>query len=261
MNNTTYVIKKIFIIILIIIIISVVFLNIKFQKANTAIHDIKIENIDNENIEDTDTEKSIAMCFYLSNKTKNGLYDKAWLKLSIINEKITGEFYNIPAEKDSKVGTFEGTVGPVDKMSMSRRANVWWDSFAEGMKIKEELVIDFGEGNSTVGFGEMVDRGDGVYVYKDKSKLTYIDSMGQIDCLYLDEKISVEKYIKDNIKTIATNKPVLGGSWYLVSIFVNPIGHNGEIVYEDGHIQSKANFSYIYQKNPESISITKFEAN
>jgi hypothetical protein len=124
----------------------------------------------------------IELCFYGENKTSRGLYDMAWLKMNIAGDKVDGEFRNLPAEKDSKVGTFEGTVGAVDKTMMARTADVWWDSMAEGMQVKEQLRIIFGEGNAAAGFGEMVDRGDGVYVYKDPTKLTYGMSMTDVAC-------------------------------------------------------------------------------
>ena len=151
------------------------------------------------------------------------------------------------------------TAGPLLPEIKGRRATVWWDSFAEGMNVKEELAIQFGDKSATVGFGEMIDRGDGVYVYKDKKELYYVKSIDQIDCEMLDEKLFAEKYVKDNIKTIATNKPVLGGSWYVISVVANPIAHTGEVVYEDGHIQSKASFTYTYNKNPQSVTVTEWE--
>ena len=183
----------------------------------------------------------------------------SWLKLNITGDKVTGEFNNLPAESDSKVGAFEGTVGPLDQSIMGRHANVWWDSRAEGMEVKEELALQFGDGSATAGFGEMIDRGDGVYIYKDKTNLTYIESMSQTDCQTLYEKLFAEKYVRDNIETLATNKPVLGGTWYAISVVANALAHSGEVVYEDGHIQSKANFAYTYENNPQSIKITKFE--
>lgn len=54
----------------------------------------------------------------------------------------------------------------------------------------------------------------------------------------------VEAYMRANIKTLAPEKPVLGGSWYVVSVAVDPITKTGAVVYEDGHIQGKAIFSY-----------------
>lgn len=253
--NNTYKTKQIIIIALIIIVIGAVVLSLKTKKENIIAPD------DNTNV---DVEKPISLCYYRGDKTAGGFYDVAWLKINTVggtSNKITGEFNNIPAEKDSKVGTFTGTILPVDPMIINKEATVWWDSRAEGMEVTEELAIEFGDKSATVGFGEMVDSqlGDGVYLYKDKTNLTYIKAMDQISCETLDEKLFTEKYIRDNIKTIATNKPVLGGSWYVISIVTNPIARTGEITYEDGHIQSKANFIYTYNKSPQSITVTKWE--
>ncbi len=249
--------KKVIIIILIFILIAVegVVLSAKLNIEKLPV----IENDNTNKIEKISRKKPIEMCYYDSTKTTSGLYDVAWLKLEIFGNLVSGEFDNLPAEKDSKVGTFAGTVGPLDQQIMARHADVWWNSLAEGMKVKEELAIEFGDGSATVGFGEMVNRGDGVYVYKDKTKLSYLDQMSQIDCEFLDEKLIVEKYIRDNIKTITIDKPVLGGSWYVVSINVVPETRTGEVTYEDGHIQSKATFTYIYNEKPQSIEVTKWE--
>lgn len=141
----------------------------------------------------TDEVNVISLCFYYEKATESGLKDMSWLKLDLAGSNVTGEFQYIPAEKDSKIGIFEGTVEAVDKMSMTRTANVMWNSSAEGMNVTEELRIVFGEGNATVGFGEMVDRGDGVYVYKDPENLFYIDSMTDVACSDLDEKITIGK--------------------------------------------------------------------
>jgi hypothetical protein len=81
------------------------------------------------------------MCYYRSTKTTSGFYDVAWLKLNILGEKVTGEFNNLPAEKDSKVGIFEGTILPANSTINEKSATVWWDSRAEGMEVKEELSV------------------------------------------------------------------------------------------------------------------------
>ncbi len=247
-----YNIKQIFLIILIVIIVGAVILSIKPKETIAPVAMVD----DNASIS---VEKPSNLCYYRSTKNDSDFYDIAWLKLNILGEKITGEFQNLPAESDSKIGTFEGQVGPVDPKSMARTASVWWESRAEGMEVKEELEIQFGEGSATAGFGEMVDRGDGVYVYKNKSNLYYIEQMNQYDCEYLNEKLFAEKYIRENIVTIATNKPVLGGTWYVIVVTINPATKSGEVTYEDGHIQSKAKIEYTYKNNPESLVITKFE--
>lgn len=195
----------------------------------------------------------VDMCYQYSKDTSSGLSDRAWLKMSILGDQVTGEYQNLPAEKDSKVGKFSGTVGKMDPQIGGRIADVWWNSFAEGMNVTEQLKIEFGEGSAVALFGEMADRGDGVYVYKNITKLTPGFPMSQTDCEKLDEKIIVEKYIRDNIKTIISEKPVLGGSWYATSINVNPFTKTGNTTYEDGHIQGKANFKYT--KNGTQITV------
>lgn len=203
-----------------------------------------LKNKETENIVNQSPEP-IKMCFFYFQRTSEGFNDRFWLKMNILGEEVKGEYMSYPSQKDSKTGTFEGTVGPVNPETMSRRVVAWWDSFAEGMKVKEELVIEFGDGSAVALYGEMFDRGDGVYVYKDKNKLLPGGiTLSQIDCDSLDEKINIEKYLRENINSISTKKPVLGGSWYIISVFSDPNSNTGEVIFEDGHIQEKASFSY-----------------
>jgi len=220
----------------------------------------KKENVDISN----DTQKPIIsepvkLCFYFSKKTDRDFYDKAWLKLDILEDKIFGEFRNYPAEKDSKIGNFEGTVGPLNPEIMGRTAMVWWDSLAEGMQVKEELQIEFGDGSAVVLFGEMEDRGDGVYAYKDKTKLTPGPTLSQMDCSSLNEIIGVEKYLRENISKISNKSPVLGGTWYLVSVFVDSSSDSGAVVFEDGHIQAEAIFDYIFDEKSNLVVVKNFK--
>ncbi|HAQ02920.1 TPA: hypothetical protein DEP30_02230 [Candidatus Nomurabacteria bacterium] len=206
-------------------------------------------------IQNPPAREAIAMCYQYSKETSRGFYDQAWLKMSILGDKVTGEYRNLPAEKDSKVGKFAGNVGPMDPKISGRIADVWWDSLAEGMNVREQLNIEFGEGSAVALFGEMIDRGDGVYVYKDVTKLTSGFQMSQTDCSALDDKIIVEKYIRDNVKTIVPEKPVLGGSWYITSVNINPSTKTGKMTYEDGHIQGNKSFSYIRNNNEVKINL------
>jgi hypothetical protein len=213
------------------------------------------------NVVGTIKKEPTSLCYIYSFKSSRGFYDQSILLLDLSGENVSGEFRILPGEKDSKVGKFLGLVGPVDQKKMARVANVWWDSLAEGMKVKEELVLEFGDGSAVAGFGEMVDRGDGVYLYKDKTKLTYVPQMSQISCEDVAEKDIVEKYIKDNIKTIATDSPVLGGRWGVISLYVIPSINKGEVIYEDGHIQSKATFEYDYTESAKSVVVKNFLQN
>ena len=125
----------------------------------------------------------INLCFSkVGTPNVRGYADEYTLRMLLDKENVTGELKLLPAEKDSKVGKFSGTVGAVDKMMMARTVDVWWDSSAEGMQVKEQLRIIFGEGTAQIGFGEMVDRGDGTYVYKDPTKIDYSLSLTDVAC-------------------------------------------------------------------------------
>ena len=87
-----------------------------------------------------------------------------------------------PFEKDSKQGNFVGTAGPLDKEMMARTAKLMWNASAEGMTNQEELYVIFGEGVASPGFGEMKDRGDGVYVYANPENISYDLNLQQTDC-------------------------------------------------------------------------------
>lgn len=221
----------IYIVLFIAIIVGIVFLISKNKEKDVAVIPVI-------------SKEPILMCYQYSKETPSGFADRAWLKMNILGDKVTGEYQNIPAEKDSKVGEFSGTVGSMDPKISGRIADVWWDSEGEGMSVTEQLKIEFGEGGAVALFGEMVDRGDGVYLYKDATKLTSGFQMSQTDCEVLDDKIIVEKYIRENIETIAPIKPVLGGSWYVTLVNINPSMKTGTMTYEDGHIQRKTEFSY-----------------
>jgi uncharacterized protein YxeA len=162
-----------------IILIVLFFVGIYFFVSYNNKKEIVINDDDTNNVVNV---SPIQLCFYKSTKTNSSFNDVSWLRLNLSGEKVTGEFNYLPAEKDRKTGNFEGTVGAVDKMAMARTADVWWSSMAEGMQNKEQLRIVFGEGNAQVAFGEMVDRGDGIYVYKDISKLSYGENMSDVSC-------------------------------------------------------------------------------
>ncbi len=209
-------------------------------------------------VQNPPVKEAINMCYQYSEDTSSGFADRTWLKMNILGGEITGEYQNLPAEKDSKIGTFTGTVGPMDPKISGRIADVWWDSMAEGMRVTEQLKIEFGEGSAVALFGEMVNRGDGVYVYKDAAKFIPGFQMSQIDCEALDDRVIVEKYIRDNIQIIAPDKPVLGGSWYVILVSVDPSTKTGTMTYEDGHIQGKASFNYI--RNNEEVLISSVKS-
>lgn len=111
--------------------------------------------------------------------------DNATLRMSFSGDggkNVEGSFVYRPFEKDSRQGSFSGTAGPVDQAMMARAARTLWTVSGEGMTNQEELNIIFGEGMASPGFGEMKDRGDGVYVYANPEKISYDLNFQQVDC-------------------------------------------------------------------------------
>lgn len=59
-----------------------------------------------------------------------------------------------------------------------------------------------------------------------------------------NDKDIVEQYISNNIINIVPEDAVLGGTWYVLSVFVDSSKRVGSFDYEDGHVQGHADFSY-----------------
>ena len=228
--------KIILLSLLILVIIIGVFLDIK-QKTNEKIakelsnkEEKQIENIGKE------TEK---YCFYKNTQNQNGFFDTAWISFEINENKINGEFRNLPGGTDGMIGDFEGYISP--SLSDNKiNANTIWNSYAEGMYDKRELNFSYTKENVFVEFARGI-------------------VLNKIDCNNLEEKIEIEKYIRENIKEIATNEEVLGGSWYVTIVLINPDTKTGEISYEEGHIESDATFTYEYNKENKTIDIINFK--
>lgn len=203
--------------------------------------------------------KPVDLCFGNFGKAnERGLSDKNTLRMSIdnITGKVSGELKFLPAEKDSKVGKFEGTVSVVDRVMMARTVDATWDTFAEGMNTKEQLKFVFGEGTASIGFGEMVDRGDGVYVYKDDNKILYNLNLSDIACTDLVLRDNIEIYLKTNIVQLSPVKAVLGGTWHVIGVTSDLSSSSGVVSYEDGHIQEIKNFTFTANDKQEILSLS-----
>jgi len=218
-----------------------------------------LKNQEKNIVEVPEAKAPVEMCYQYSKETSRGYVDRVWLEMNITGDKgenVTGEYQTLLAEKDSKVGKFSGTIGVMDPKTSSRIADVWWNSLGEGMQVTEQLKIEFGEGSARALGGEMIDRGDGTYIYKDGTKLTPGIEMSQIDCERLKEQNLVEKYVRENISTIVSEKPVLGGTWYATVVNIIPSEKSGTIVltYEDGHIQKKGEFTYVINNGKLTVT-------
>ena len=204
--------------------------------------------------------KPIELCFaHITQPNERGFHDEYTLRMLLSGTggtQVTGQLNYLPGEKDTKVGKIEGTAGPVDKIAMARTADLWWDTFGEGMRATEQLRIIFGEGTASIGAGELFDRGDGVYVYKDPANLQYAFSLTDVSCSDLTERENVESYLKNNISTLSPVKAVLGGTWYVLTSNIDLTKKSGTVTYEDGHIQKKKNFTYTINDKQEVVNLT-----
>lgn len=225
-----------------------------------------VYNKQENQIEDIAENNSIELCFArIGTVNQNNLYDKYTLRMTLSGENreiVNGELKFLPAEKDSKVGTIVGTASAVDRQAMARTVDAIWDTFGEGINAKEEIRIIFGEGTASLGAGELEQGADGVYRYKDKESLKYTLDLYDIDCAELNERERVDKYIRDNITTLSPVKAVLGGTWYVFSNIINLKENTGTVIYEDGHIQEKRDYTYTLTPEGEVLGVEiKFEQN
>lgn len=134
-----------------------------------------------EVVDNDQQNEGVSICYIWN--TEAG--DSASLRMNFSGaggSNVSGNFSFSPYEKDSKSGSFEGIALPLDQASMSRTAKVMWQATGEGITNTEELYIRFGEGDATPAFGQMKDRGDGVYVYSDPANLSYPIILQQTDC-------------------------------------------------------------------------------
>lgn len=187
-------------------------------------------------------------CFaYLGDKDNNNFYDKYTLRIYKEGDKATGELKFLPKYKDSKVGLFEGILDftYLNDQIVLKEGSFVWDTFAEGLNAKEELHIYFNDNKAKIGLGEMVDKGDGSYIYKDKNLVNYNSLiLPMTSCFDLNEIEGIEYALKNKNNYKFLSEPVLGGSWFLVNFNLDIINNKGIAVYEDGHIQETKEFVY-----------------
>jgi len=237
--------KKILYVLLALLLLLVIIVMIQSKKSQNII-------IVEEPVDEVVISKPIELCFVkFGEKQESGFYDKFTLRMSLDNENQTVKGYLkiLPAEKDSAIGSFEGSVTPVDKYSMSRTIDSVWTREGEGRTQKEQLRIIFGEGTANVGFGAMKENPDGSYSYEDLEKVDYSMSLNDYSCVDLAERETVEEILWKNINELSPVAPVLGGKFYVVSMDLDLVNNSGLVVYEDGHIQEKRSFTYEVVEN------------
>lgn len=234
--------KKIFYIVSVIIVLALA-VGFFVKNKNTTNTDTIQPPLEEENI----AREPISLCFVeFGEKQESGFYDKFTLRMNLdnTNKTVTGYLKLLPAEKDSAIGSFAGSVSDVDPYAMARTIDAWWNREGEGLKEKSQLRIIFGEGTANVGFGAMKANPDGSYSYEDLEKVDYSLELTDYSCIDLDEREGVEEILWKNINELSPVPPVLGGRFYVVSMDLDLTNNSGVVVYEDGHIQEKRNFDY-----------------
>ena len=84
----------------------------------------------------------------------------------------------------------------------------------------------------------------GIYFIKNQKTDENPVPVGNIE---QNDPVAVEKYIRENIKILAPEEPVLGGTWYVTMVEINKESKTGTMSYEDGHIAGSARFSYHFE--------------
>ncbi len=74
-----------------------------------------------------------------------------------------------------------------------------------------------------------------------------------------NEVSMVTEYVKSNISKITSEKPVLGGTWYVTDVQIDSENNTGNATFEDGHIQGKIIFKYTIDSATNNIVITVIE--
>jgi len=121
------------------------------------------------------------MCFAYTSEG-NGIKDVYSLSLDVKGDKAEGELKFLPAEKDSKTGSFEGLISPMGSDGNTRVIAAWWNVSGEGVTNREQLAILLTEEVANIGFGEMKESGEGEYVYVNPAEVSYSLSLAKVDC-------------------------------------------------------------------------------
>ncbi len=103
-----------------------------------------------------------------------GAVDTLYIRMDVLGELVNGTFNWLPQEKDSKRGSFKGTLenGVVTALYTYK---------AEGVAAKEEVLFKLVDGGLRVGHGELV-LDQGVWLFKDKGHAQYGDLVPEVDC-------------------------------------------------------------------------------
>ncbi len=119
---------------------------------------------------------------YIRNTEDGG---SAMLEIAVRGKNVTGYFWWIPSQKDSKRGSFAGTLRSSEDIK-NGVLDLVWNAKSEGVTNSEELKIKISEGVAAPGFGEMKSVSD-MWVYSDPDKIVFEPNLSLVDCDYMYE--------------------------------------------------------------------------
>lgn len=201
---------------------------------------------------DQQESSETALC-YLSKEESSGVQDIAWMVIDLQPGQVRGLFHNYPAMTDSLNVTFQEfkEVALVDNMTeLLLGAFV----YAEGMSTREDVLVRFNPSRAQFGFGvKNLNEATNRYEFADRSNITWKELEAE-NCSFVYDRIAVQAFLTDMIDEISPVDAVLGGTWYVTSINLDPENNTGQVSFEDGHILEQVSFSYSRSGNTVEIN-------
>src|SRR5690606_23769906 len=114
------------------------------------------------------------------------LYGFSFLRANINGMEVEGTYENYPAEKDAMYGSFMGEVN-VDTNSGAYLLTTLYSYSAEGMENTEEKYFILNTDQAYVGYGEMSEQDNGLYMYSDPTMVDFTYTIPMVSCEKYDE--------------------------------------------------------------------------
>ena len=153
------------------------------------------------NIEKTEIEQK-EICYF--EQTVGGEFegtvitDSAFTSVNYdVGARVYGIINWIPGEKDSLVGAYTGVVEASDVAGYPKRLNIIYAGAGEGIISRQQEILIVGERDIKTGIGEKVQDAEGVWKFKDTTKLVYENALPQVDCSTVPERLKTD-YSKSN---------------------------------------------------------------
>lgn len=171
-------------ILLLLIAVLIVIMLVNYKPSNT-------QNPNQEDITQTNDEEALIERCYAQKESQEidedtTLYGFSFLRATINGTDVEGDYENYPAEKDAMYGDFTGNVN-IDPNSGAYLLTTMYSYSAEGMENTEEKYFILNTDQAYVGYGEMLEQTDGVYMYNDPTMVDFSFTIPMVSCEKYDE--------------------------------------------------------------------------